>query len=62
MPYKALLCRREGRQQGYGALASFQLYTILDPAGIPGHPFESTVAEQTIEEAGYTPVESEQPQ
>ena len=60
VPYKALLCRREGLQQGYGSLAGFWLYTILDPAGIPGHPYESTVAESTIREAGYEPVEQKE--
>ena len=59
-PYKALLCRREGLQKGYGALASFQLYTILDPAGIPGHPYESTVAQSTIEDLGYTIIEQKE--
>jgi hypothetical protein len=60
VPAKALLCRREGLQKGWGALASFQLYTILDPAGIPGHPYESTVAESTIRDAGYVPVEQQE--
>ena len=58
---RPLLCRREGLQQGYGSLAGFWLYTILDPAGIPGHPFESTVAESTIRDAGFEPVEQKEP-
>lgn len=39
-------------------LPSFALWTILDPAGIPGHPYESTVTEPTLREAGYVPYEA----
>ena len=38
-------------------LPSFALWTILDQAGIPGHPFESTVADSTIRALGYDPYE-----
>jgi len=50
-----------GYQNGYGSLAGYELWTILDPRGLPGtvHPFESSLARPTIEAAGYTPVESE---
>ena len=54
-----LACRYEGFQPGYQALAGFNLWTILDPAGIPGHPYESTVAEPTLHEAGYHPYEAQ---
>lgn len=48
-----------GFQKGYGALAGYHMWTILDPAGIPGHPCESTVAEPTLHEAGYHPYEAQ---
>ena len=51
-----------GYQKGYLALAGYHLWTILEPAGIPGHPYESTVAQSTIEDLGYTIIEQkEQP-
>ena len=56
---RPLKARYEGYQQGYQALAGFRLWTILDPAGIPGHPFESTVAESTLTDAGYQPYEAQ---
>jgi hypothetical protein len=54
---KPLNAHYAGYQQGYGSLAGYHMWTILDPAGIPGHPCESTVAEQTITEAGYIIIE-----
>jgi len=57
-----LKAKYAGYQKGYGSLAGYHLWTILAPAGIPGHPYESTVAESTIRDAGYEPVEQkEQP-
>jgi hypothetical protein len=49
-----------GYQKGYQALDGYHLWTILDHAGIPGHPYESTVAEQTITDLGYTIVEQKE--
>jgi len=39
-------------------IAGFHLWTLLEP--IPNHPFESTVAESTIREAGFEPVEQKE--
>ena len=55
-----LKAKYAGYQKGYQAIAGYHLWTILDPAGIPGHPYESTVAESTIRAAGYEPVEQKE--
>jgi len=53
-----LRCTYAGYQEGFQALAGFHLYTLLDP--IPGHPCESTLAQSTIEELGYTIIEQKE--